>query len=242
MYKCVAKDQLHPRLLGSLEQGFVKTVRFDGKSYCHEGQRYRGIHSAIERRYYPLQWRIKSRHYNTKKRGSSRAQGKAVERAIDRHVFEGKTLRQRMAKAVIATWRAMNHEVQAAQWPVLLWRKNICTQVDYLTQDMETGELWMWELKTGWPVCPRSPKRFRNLPERMPCTPFTRWDMQRAMTHWALVNDANIPIAASRIIHVWEQKERASPWEKGETWRAKVKVMEPIDWVEKYKHEIYKGL
>lgn len=239
----VCKDDLHPVLLAALKRGFVTQVRYDGKSYRFGSKRYRGLHSALESAFYPLNWRIKQRHYKTKKRGSSRKQGKAVERAIDRHVFEGKPLRQRMAKAVVAKWKEMGHRVVAAQWPVLLYRKGICTQADYITEDRATGGLWMWELKTGWPVIPRSPKAFRNLPSGVAagCTPFARWDMQRAMTHRALVRDAEIPLVASRIIHVWEEQTK-TPFDPKPHWVARCKVLQPLEWVERHADAIYKGL
>lgn len=241
------KDELHPVLLAALKRGFVTKVQYDGRSYRFGSIRYRGLHSSLEKAYYPLDWRIKQRHYKTKKRGSSKHQGKAVEAAIDRCVFDGKPLRQRMARAVVKQWETMGHRVVAGQWPVLLYRKGICTQADYITEDRETGGLWMWELKTGWPVIPRKPKCFRSLPIPADsgivpeCTPFARWDMQRAMTHRAMVKDAEIPLVGSRVIHVWEEQVK-TPFKPEKHWVAKVKVHKPLNWVELYSQNIYDGL
>lgn len=212
MYR--VKKGAAPELDALVARGFVDKISSSsstngggrGGGYVIDGTRFTGLHWQLKRRYYPLEYKVvRQRTRTTRKCGSSRALGKAVERAIDRHVFEGKPLRNALAKAVVRTLREdFNQEIVAAQLPVLCTELQCVTQCDYIARNIHDGSLHVWELKTGWPVVPRSPPSMRGALSGVACTPFNQWDLQCAWTARALERDARLPLGGEgRVIHVW---------------------------------------
>lgn len=275
IYQCIATNdgplELHPELKRVIKDiAFVDKVRHNGQAYsvCLGGgdanspmikETYQGLHTRMKKLFFPPQeWDVRRRNKWTKKQGSSLKLGKAVERAIDKAVFNNNGKKPRkmhaLARKVLDVWEEeLGHDVQVAQLPVVITGGRCCTQGDYFTVDRETGELWLWELKTGWPVIPRKPVNFLNLrlspssnsgkkkrkrTTGIPCTPFNKWELQRLITHMAYEKEMGMKIARSRVIHVWKEHV-TTPFNPKGSWVAKHRIHEPSEWANQLGDDIY---
>ena len=221
----------NPALVAYLEKPLIKSIGFNGFkfSYTVNGHTFYtgGIHSKLKSIFYP-EFEIKLRQYrrkgkSNKKKGSTKAQGIAIDRQLKEYVKSGekKKPRNMLAKAVIAYIEDhCKSSIQAAQVPVFLKQFNIVTQADLIIQSPK-GELMMLELKSGYNSA-RAQGTIRGLPD-VPNTIKNQWELQRHYTEKGLL-EGGLPINGSYIINVYGEDKGVS-----------VKKRKNPDWVKQLK-------
>ncbi len=214
-----AAKKLHPSLQQHLLSPFTRSVRHneagvDGRGYvvtkAGRSQVCGGLTRLLRARYYSHYKDNRSKR-NYKKvaiKGSSAAQGIKVDDDIGQYVAGNKTLDKLhpMARALIEHVEAAGHVMQAAQVPVEVENGRV-TQSDLITQNTRTGELWLWEGKTGAPTgLHRKQGFFNGRYNTVPCTKLNQWHLQLMYTRRAL-ESAGVRIAHSRVIQIYEKKD-----------------------------------
>lgn len=177
-----------------------------------------GVKSNMRYHYLPSKFKEmsgKRRWRTTQVRGSSSKVGKQVDTELMRYCAGTLKVGHKFTVKLVYTWtKEMGHSVQACQLPVLLaGEHNAMTQADVITRDERSGELWLWEVKTGAPVSlhrvNKTTPRMRGALSSVPCTKFNAWHLQLHLTRKACVA-AGIPIAHARVIQVFERKLKGS--------------------------------
>jgi hypothetical protein len=176
--------------------------------------RYRYLPSTFNEMSGKRRWRT------TQVKGSSSGVGKRVDMELMHHcnpslgLKPAKVLHKFTAKLLHLWTVEMKHTIQACQLPLLLvGEHNAMTQADVITRDERTGELWLWEVKTGMPVSlhriNKTTPKMRGVFSSVPCTKFNAWHLQLHLTRKACVS-AGIPIANARVIQISERKFKGS--------------------------------
>ena len=197
----------HPLIKLYLKSQFAKSFRYSKRVrgyICHLGHR-RGIHSTLRKKYYPTYKRSKRRK-NTIKRGSSLKLGKSVDDAITKYVKNGRKIPKRcprMAVALINFWtKTHKHVILSTQLPVHVKLLNCYTEVDVITK-APNGELFLWEVKTGFPPG-GSRKKGVLKGTKVPNTVYNHWELQRYFTWSGLADSLQIKEKNSSVINVYE--------------------------------------
>ena len=181
-------------------------------------KRFPGLINKIKRRFYSDYIPCKRRR-RTKKKGSGVKVGAAADKYITNAILEDRCDEKfpkrcsMYAKKALIFWRERGHQLQAAQLPVIMKKNKCITQGDYFTVKKNAVgllELWMWELKTGWPpgASGRKQKKFTRPLDEVNCSPFNIWQLQRQFTHWAYEEELGIKIHASRILHIYKHEDK----------------------------------
>jgi hypothetical protein len=235
LYSCASLDSLDPSLARYLHSEVPQSARFSDETHCfHYTKDQRavqcgGIHTLLKALFYSHYQSNRSQrdHARVNVVGSSAAQGQLVDAQLDLAV-EGreppaKQKWHRMTLALLEFWKARGHTLQATQVPVELangWGR--MTKADVITRCEADGKLWLWEIKTGYPIgFYRKQKWFRSAPLLdVPCTQENIWFLQLHYTHQALHTSAGVRIeGGARILQVYAKKgekqlhveERAPP-------------------------------
>lgn len=217
---------MHPDLATYLEGEVARSARYDEKTKCFhytrgggDGREIQcgGIHNWLRTLFYPHYKSNRSRrnHGSVSIVGSSHKQGVLVDTQLQM-VAQGKEIPpkklHKMTSAILEWLRARGHELQAAQVPVELaqgWSR--MTRADLITRCTADGRLWLWEIKTGFPVgFFRAQGTFANDPlGDVPCTQKNIWLLQLHYTHQALCTMARLPIEAgcARVLQVYAKKQ-----------------------------------
>ena len=193
---------------------FCSTFGFD-KEICqfsfqsHNVLKYcKGLRSKLKGEYYPKYIKSRQKRYRkTIRIGSSSAQGKRVDAELMKLTGIGKRDKRkrpkrlhRLTKAIVDTLTAKGHTFVASQLPVRIDYWDRATQADLITRD-KRGRLWMFEVKTGFPVGGFSKKGKLKAPlSAVDSTIYNHWQLQRHYTHQGLLVNG-LQIAESRIIH-----------------------------------------
>lgn len=197
---------IHPLITAYLETPFVKSVALVGRGtrrgFTSNIGRRPGIHSTLRKRFFKRYVNSK-RSRKTNKRGSSRKIGTAVDKAITKYVKTGKLPRGRMARRLILHWTTvLGHIVEATQLPVYVKKLNCITQADVITKNAK-GELFMWEVKTGYP-----PGGYRKkgvlTGTKIPSTKYNHWELQRLFTWTGLAGPLQICRENTYVIQAYE--------------------------------------
>ena len=150
MYALTPKSP-NEELVKYLNHPIVKSITHTGEYFKLDGQIKRGIHSSLRRIYYPhYQMKVKRNFRRSKlnRKGSSKAKGEAIDKALFNYVIKKKktSLRNSCVKALVSYWDSIGHTIQAAQVPVFIRELDCCTQADIITQDAYK-RLFVWEVK-----------------------------------------------------------------------------------------------
>jgi hypothetical protein len=215
---------MHPALSAYLESEVARSAHYNEQTqsfhYTKHGRPIQcgGIHGWLRTLFYSHYVRNRSdrNHKQVSLIGSTHTQGKLVDAQLEA-ITRGKmsmTHRKmhKMTRAIVEWLHARGHTLEAAQVPVELaqgWGRMTCA--DLITRNKADGKLWVWEIKTGFPVgFYRSQGNFANAPlEDVPCTQQNIWFLQLHYTHQALCTMARLPIegGCSRILQVYLKKQ-----------------------------------
>jgi len=98
----------------------------------------------------------------------------------------------------------LKHTFQAVELPVYIPDLECATQIDLVTSDLNQN-IYVWEIKTGFPVCKRNSGNL-NWFTSVKNTPFNHWELQR---HYCAVGLSDaiecFEIRNSRVLHVYEE-------------------------------------
>lgn len=226
-------DTLDPRITTYLQDEFISHIDFNE---IHGGYIFRengvdqvcgGLIRALRTTYYPtFSYRTKKRRKIRCKKNSDKTQGKKVDAQIERYIESGGRIMptHRMALALVQYWTKRNHTLQAAQVPVYVDQFKIVTQADVITRDKD-GRLWMWEVKTGYPSCPKQKhKRLFRVKGVVTNHPFNHWELQREFTLRGLI-DKGLPVSESRVINVYDEYRKVD-----QTKVLTIKCRQPQKW------------
>lgn len=167
---------------------------------------YGGVLSKLKKMYYP-HWERKKGHHRRKgaapklRKGSTAAQGKAVDKQLTDYVASGKKPRNAHAKALVEYFLHAKMRPVAAQVPVYVEMLDRITQADLIVEN-EYGQLLMFEIKSGYN---RTQKQgdLKGLPG-VPCRQNEIWELQRHYTHKGLV-EGGLPIIGSHVVNVYNE-------------------------------------
>jgi len=207
MYALVKKDQ-PPNLVHYVNQDNIQSIGFDEsrKMYVSENKHYGGLLSKLKSMYYP-NWERKKRQYRRKGKGvkrkaSSAAEGKTIDKQLTEYVRSGKKPRNIQAKALVAYFEEeSNQRIVGAQIPLWAMGGTRITQADLIVQDAH-DRLIMIEVKSGYN---RTQKQgfLKGLPG-VPCRQNEIWELQRHYTHKGL-KESGLDIFASHVVNVYKE-------------------------------------
>ena len=235
---------IHPELDAQLAKPFLATIYID----TAHGFRFplgpgagadaimEGLHKRMLNRYFrgvrlPEMRMSDSSSFRLP---SSKLDGARADRVLEECIRTGKAPPgpgQRgcsdYATAVWQWWRDHGHVPVLAQLPVILGRFNVATAGDYFTIHRcpitQKCTLWLWELKTGWPVVPKKPGIMAPPLAAVWLTPENRWQLQVLLTRLAYERELGIHIdGGARVIHVWKQRDETKT-----RYECQVSVVEP---------------
>ena len=235
---------LEPSLWAYLQGPFCHQVRFDASARCYVLTRggtrltFSGLLSQLKWTYYPKYKDNRSRRKRgTYVRGSNSEQGKNTDARICQVIAAGGKRPARLnkfARVILDYWEDNGHQLQAGQVPVELEVWGRITQADAITRHKRTGKLWMWEIKTGYPVGAHMKQGKFNAPlGHVDATKMNIWELQRHFTVQGLV-EAGVQIRESRIIHVHVDRRNGS--------EPLVKVRKPAPWTRTIPKPKIKGM
>jgi len=205
----LGKD-LDPSIAKYCTTTVARTAKFENKMYFYVTSYGKpvycgGLHKMLKKYFYP--------EYNPKKKvvskktnmkASSSQHGKTIDKQLLR-LLGGLEVKRKSAetKAIIDYFASIGHIGQAAQLPVEIPRALKLTQADYITKCKETGELFLWELKTGGKNLEHEVPSvyFNNIKGNVPCTQMNIWQIQLHFTRKSL-EKAGVPIRQARVIQV----------------------------------------
>jgi len=219
----------------------AQSARYDRttKSYKYElGGRTiscGGLINMLRAKYYHHYQDNRSKRAKTCKiKGSSSSKGKCVDRQIAKTTAGKKVSRMSpLTKGLLEYWSINGHVLEAAQVPVELpgWFK--MTQADVITRHMVTGQLWLWEVKTGAPVgfhVKQGKMTGGTVISDIDCTKLNIWHLQLHHTKMAL-EAAGVKIAHANVIQIHELREPDAP----QAHPTLLKVHQQPEWVKRLK-------
>lgn len=258
---------LHPQLDAVLKRPFVSTICIDGNI---RGFKYpldandmsrgfalmKGLKKQMARRFWREHPEVKRKR---PKKGwklwpSDNELGSRADREIENAIAYETVPVFPYAVAVLDYWRERGHRPVLAQLPVIMMNRSktstrVCTAGDYFTLwlNPENGEeeLWLWELKTGWPHVPRKPHIMSHPLAYVDLTPFNKWHLQLLYTKLAYEKEMGMKIDQSRVIHCWKKtvKQGDTTDVEVDTFKWVTKELPPPDWVQELdEDEIYYAL
>lgn len=212
LFFSLQNDKLEPTLGKHLSSVTVQTAAFNKKSGKYQFMKHGriiecgGLTRFLKRSFYPnyKDNRSKRQWKKTKVKGSSKRQGKVVHAQVARSIEKKVQKPHAMTSKILHFFKEKGHVLQAAEVPVELHGLNKLTQADLITRD-QTGNLWLWELKTGMPTGFFRKQgellRFKNIE----ATKLNCWQLQLAYTRKAL-ELSGVKISQARILHIYEHK------------------------------------
>lgn len=225
LFSCASVETLDPQLQRYLQSEVPQSARYSDVTKCFhytkDGREVMvgGIHNWLRTLYYPdhKSNRSKRNHGRTALVGSTKEQGQRVDAelqlAVEGRKPEGRKRWHPMTAALLQWWRSRGHVLQACQVPVELangWSR--MTKADVITRSVADGKLWLWEVKTGWPVgfylSSKEQPTFSGAKfGDIRCTEENVWYLQLHYTHQALETMAGLRIeGGARIIQVYARK------------------------------------
>lgn len=210
-------EELHHSLCKYLMSPVPQSARFvedQGYMYQKAGREITvgGLINALKYRYYPHYKDNRSRRKwkSTNIKGSSSSNGKKVDSQIALACQGEKPKGKPNAMAVRLLQyfqKELGHVLQAGQVPVEIpggWFK--MTQADLLTLDPKTGKLYLWEIKTGFPVGFHVKQGvFKNIEGNVDCKKLHIWHLQLHFTKLAL-QAAGVEVEEANVIQIYEDK------------------------------------
>lgn len=189
---------IHPEIDKQLAKPFLSSVYIDPlhgfRFPCGEGVQdaiMEGLHKRMRNRYFrghklPAIRRVTE---GMLRLPSSKADGSRADDVLEECIRTGqappppgKRGCSEYATAVWNWWREHHHRPVLAQLPVILPKFNVATAGDYFTIHTcpytKRETLWLWELKTGWPVIPREPDIMSPPLAAIWLTPENRYHLQ----------------------------------------------------------------
>jgi len=217
-FYAVNSNSLHPQIESYIKNDSVRTAHFgeeDGRyHYEKHGQRIAcgGLVDTLKYRFCPHYKDNRSkRNWRAKVRGSSKEQGKKVDSQLLEYVHTGKPPKKmhKMTDSLLNYWlKKRNHTLQASQLPVEIeggWNK--MTQADIITRDNKTGDLYLWEVKTGFPVGGFRKQGYFKAPfSHVKCTKYNMWQLQLHYTRQAL-EQKGLHFKEANVIQIYEKKK-----------------------------------
>lgn len=225
-------NKLEPSLWNYLQGEFCRKVRFDTERYMYvltrggSQVRFNGLLSQLKWTYYPeYQSNRSKRKYSTYVKGSNKHEGKNTDKRVCEVIAMGGKRPKRLnkfARVILDYWEDNGHELQAGQVPVEVEQWARITQADAITRHKRTKKLWMWEIKTGYPVgAHRKQGKFKAPLAHVDCTAMNIWELQRHFTVQALIK-AGVHISESRVIQVHTDRRNGN--------EPLVKIRKPPKW------------
>lgn len=256
MYSVV--QQPHPSLAAHLSSVEVKSAHFANGKYQYSmsgGTRVScgGLLQMLKGRFYSHYRNTRRKGRKTQKKGSSKKLGSRVDDDMKLaicdalggiEVGESKPKRYKTRKyhplsmALLNHLHESGHALQAAQVPVVIPGVFKMTQADLITQDRATGQLHLWEVKTGFPVGGFT-KQGKLTGTDVDCTKYNIWQLQLHYTRKSL-EAAGVDIANSSVIQVYKDSTQKQPVVKvhpSKEWTNQLPVIIPKRIVVKRKRE-----
>lgn len=139
-------------------------------------------------------------------KNSTSSHGKSIDKQLLKTLIHGNgSVKRKMAEtsALLEYFESIGHVGQAAQLPVEIPKANKLTQADYITRCKATGELWLWEVKSGGKNLEHeiATMYFNHVKGSVPCTQINIWQLQLHFTRQSL-EYAGVPIREARVIQV----------------------------------------
>lgn len=218
MYTVNKSVDLPETLISYLNHDFVKNIGFDSdrKRYFYTDKGNKtvycgGLLSKLQSLYYPNYPRSpKRRRFNSSNKvGSSSKMGITVDNQLMNYVEDKKSKKNIMTRNIIDYLEnEKKHTILASQLPVKLNKWYKITQADILTIDKKTNDLYMWEIKTGFPVGGYRKRGTFNSPfDHVACTKYNIWQLQRHFTYLGLVENG-LNIKGSFILQIYRDKTK----------------------------------
>ena len=214
MFAVADKKNLHPSIQSYIETPFVKSfklVRIGNAKPKYEfeygGSTFSapGIHYTLRKKFYPTYKHTRVRRKGRQKKGSSKKIGISVMKNLLKYVETGKKPRQWMAKMLINYFEiTLKQSIQAVELPVYISSLKCATQIDVITMDLNKV-LYVWEVKTGYPVSKRKPGKLTWY-TTVPNITVNHWELQRHFSTLGL--SESIPcvcIENSRVVNIYEE-------------------------------------
>lgn len=219
----------------------VKNIGFDNKSKSYfinnKNDKKPGLIRTLKRKYYPRYKRKSRRKTKTKKKGSGVKIGKQTENQlfnIIKNYNNNKTKKIKLnqyARGVVKFWKKYKHELVASQLPVHIKELNCITQADFFT--IKKNKLYMWELKTGYPVGAYSKQGYLSYPfNKEPSHIYNHWELQKHYTHLGF-KARGLNIHKSYILNVYREEKNNKNGKK--TLKTTVKIRETPSWLKNVK-------
>lgn len=233
----ITKTEVDSSILSYVDDPVIKSVAFDSNDGCYRytayGQRVKcgGLVKTLENKFYShyKDNRSKRRTKSTNVRGSNKKQGKLVDSQLLQYVHVGKKPKRcsKMTEALLEYWNSKGHVLQASQLPVVLRGWNKVTQADVITKNKKTGELCMWEVKTGVPVGGFRKQDHFSVPlSDIACTKYNIWQLQMHYTRTGL-RESGLDISEANVIQVYSTKDNG----------IQVKVHKEEEWLKKLNYQ-----
>lgn len=211
-------DELHPSLCKHLLSTVAQSARFvedQGYMYTKAGREITvgGLVNTLKYRYYPhyKDNRSKRKWKSTNIKGSSASKGKLVDSQLAlacQGPLKGKQ-NPMVVRLLEYFQKELGHVLQAGQVPVEIpggWLK--MTQADLLTLDPKTGKLYLWEIKTGFPVGFHVKQgTFKGIEGNVDCKKLHIWHLQLHFTKLAL-QAAGVSVDEANVIQIYEEKNK----------------------------------
>ncbi len=233
MFACIDKNLLHPSLATYIETDFVKSAKLVGDPPRYECRvngmlmQCAGIHSTLRRKYYP-KYVYTSRRRSTQKRGSSKKQGTQIDDEIFKYVKSKTKPKHWMTKRLIKHFEVtLGHTIQCTQLPVYIKELHCVTQVDVITSCAK-GNLYMWEVKTGYPTSANSLKKGIMTNVHAPSNPFNHWELQRFFTFKGLEGHVNVLEKHTFVVNIYQTVKKKQK-------SVSIKAHKHPEWIKKLK-------
>lgn len=200
----IVKEKPPQALIDYLQAPLMQSIGFDpGRKMYHVGDCHvGGLLSKLQKLYYPhFQRKRRRQKKNTQKKGSSKAQGKAIDNQITKYIQCGKNPTHGHAKALLAYLKSVNLRPVAAQVPVYIKELKRVTQADLIVET-PLKQLVMMEIKSGYNQM-QAQGELLNL-EGVKCNQNNIWELQRHYTHKGLV-EGGLPLVGSHILQVYAE-------------------------------------
>ena len=189
----------------------VKTASFTNGTYFYvtpwgKPTYCGGLHSLLKKYFYPdYNPKHKTIAHKTNMKSSTSSHGKIVDKQLLLLLGGKVPVNRKLAetKAILDHFESIGHIGQAAQLPVEIPKANRLTQADYITKCKVTGDLWLWEVKTGGKNLEHEVATvyFNHIKGEVPCTQTNIWQIQLHFTRKSL-EVAGVPIKQARVIQV----------------------------------------
>lgn len=176
--------QLSTVLTSYLQIPLVSSIQFDKKLKRFTMEQRgntssrKGLISCLSHHYYPNTTRSKNKS-RRKKKGSNMKQGITVDNQICMYIKSGfeKYPKHRMARSLVEYWKENDHVPVAAQVPVYIAKFKCVTQADVITRSPD-GQLWVNEIKTGYPTGGFRKKGLMKHLDNVSNTVYNQWFLQ----------------------------------------------------------------